>query len=63
MIITVADQGPGMPAGYRIGGSSGHGLRNVDERLQKTYGHGLEIRRNVPYGTVAIIKIPAKGET
>ena len=59
--ITVADRGPGMPAGYRIGRGLGHGLRNVDERLRKTYGHGLEIRRNPPRGTAAIIKIPAKG--
>jgi two-component system LytT family sensor kinase len=56
--ITVADQGPGMPAGYRTGGSSGHGLRNVDERLRKMYGGGLEVRENQPQGTVVTICIP-----
>jgi signal transduction histidine kinase len=61
--ITVTDRGPGMPAGYRIGGGPGHGLRNVDERLRKTYGHGLEIQKNAPHGTTAIIKIPVEGES
>ncbi len=61
--ITVADQGPGMPAGYRIGDGPGHGLRNVNERLRKTYGRGLEIQKNTPHGTTAIIKIPAEGES
>jgi signal transduction histidine kinase len=56
--ITVADWGPGMPAGYRIGGSSGHGLRNVDERLRKMYGSGLEIEVNQPRGTAVTIRIP-----
>ncbi|HET89231.1 MAG TPA: hypothetical protein ENN99_00610 [Chloroflexi bacterium] len=57
--ITVADQGPGMPPGYRIGDSPGHGLRNVDERLRKTYGRGLEVRVNEPRGTAVIIFISA----
>jgi two-component system LytT family sensor kinase len=56
--ITVADRGPGMPAGYRIGSNSGHGLRNVDERLRKTYGRGLEVKANEPRGTVVVVQIP-----
>jgi signal transduction histidine kinase len=56
--ITIADQGPGMPAGYRIGDGPGHGLRNVDERLRKTYGRGLEVEKNEPGGTVVSICIP-----
>jgi signal transduction histidine kinase len=56
--ITVADQGPRVPAGYRIGDGPGHGLRNVDERLQKTYGSGLEVRVNQPKGTAVTICIP-----
>ncbi|MBN1311580.1 MAG: histidine kinase [Anaerolineae bacterium] len=55
--ITVADQGPGMPAGYRIGIGPGHGLRNVDERLRKMYGSGLEVVENQPRGTAVIIRI------
>jgi signal transduction histidine kinase len=61
--ITVADQGPGMPPGYRIGDGPGHGLRNVDERLRKTYERGLEIQKNTPHGTIAIIKISTEGES
>jgi signal transduction histidine kinase len=61
--ITIADRGPGTPAGYRIGDGPGHGLHNVDERLRKAYGRGLEIRKNTPHGTTAIIKIPAEGDS
>jgi sensor histidine kinase YesM len=56
--ISVADQGPGMPVNYQIGNGSGHGLRNVDNRLQKTYGRGLEVDGNEPRGTVFTINIP-----
>lgn len=56
--IIVADRGPGMPAGYRIGDGPGHGLRNVDERLQKTYGRGVEVGENEPRGTVVVVRVP-----
>jgi signal transduction histidine kinase len=55
--ITVADRGPGMPAGYRIGDGPGHGLRNVDERLRGTYGSGLEVEENEPRGTVVVVRV------
>jgi len=61
--IAISDKGPGMPTGFQIGNSPGHGLRNVDERLRKTYGRGLEIQKNAPHGTTAIIKIPAVGKS
>jgi signal transduction histidine kinase len=57
--VWVADQGPGMPAGYRIGDGSGHGLRIADERLRKTYGHGLVLEQNSPTGTRVVVAIPA----
>jgi sensor histidine kinase YesM len=57
--ITVADRGPGMPPGYRIGDGPGHGLRNVDERLRKTYGRGLAVEGNELGGTAVAICIPA----
>lgn len=65
VIVTVADQGSGAPSGYRISNGPGHGLRNVDERLRKTYDqeHGLEMRANSPHGTVVTFKIPAEGES
>ena len=59
--VSIADQGPGLPVNYRISDSAGHGLRNVDERLRKTYGNGLEIQKNLPRGSVVMIKIPIKG--
>lgn len=62
VVITVADQGPGMPAGSRmIEDAVGHGLRNVDERLRKTYGEecGLEIAANEPWGAVVTVRVPA----
>jgi len=59
--IAIADRGPGIPPNHKIGDGPGHGLRNVEERLRKTYGHGLEIQKNTPHGTTAIIKIPTEG--
>lgn len=60
VIITIADRGPGLPPGYKIGDGPGHGLRNVDERLRKLYGHGLELGNNTPHGATAIVKIPGR---
>jgi two-component system LytT family sensor kinase len=58
--ITIADQGPGMPPSHKMEEGPGHGLRNVDERLRKTYGgeYGLEIAANEPRGAVMAIRIP-----
>ena len=49
-----------MPSEYKAAPARGVGLRNVDERLCKTYGpeHRLEIRANEPQGTVVIVRIP-----
>ncbi len=58
--INITDQGPGMPRSHKVGKGSGHGLRNVDERLRLVYGekHGLTIRDNEPHGTVVTIRVP-----
>jgi sensor histidine kinase YesM len=63
VIVTIADQGPGVPLGCEIGNGPGHGLRNVDERLRKTYDqeHGLEIQANAPHGAVVTFSIPTEG--
>jgi len=60
VVIAIADQGPGLSMGVWGCGSRGHGLRNVDERLRKTYGDecGLEIAANEPQGTVVTVRIP-----
>jgi LytS/YehU family sensor histidine kinase len=63
VIITIADQGPGMPPDTLTSPtSSGHGLRNVDARLRKTYGEeqGLEVAGNVPRGTEVRFRIPLR---
>jgi sensor histidine kinase YesM len=75
VVIAIADRGPGMPSPSPIllplpnlgegggqGVGEGHGLRNVDERLRKTYGegYGLEIRDNEPQGTMVMMHIPVK---
>lgn len=39
---------------------SGIGVKNVNLRLVKLYGHGLEINSEVGKGTTMIIKIPSK---
>ena len=53
---------PSPKVGRGRGGGEGEGLglRNVDERLRKTYGqgHGLKIAANEPQGTVVTIRIP-----
>ena len=61
IVISIADQGPGMATNHRIGESPGHGLRNVDERLRKTYGdgYGLGFAANEPQGAIVTAKIPA----
>lgn len=63
VIIDIADEGPGMPPGHWIGGGPGHGLRNVDERLRKTYGqgYGLKVSGNQPTGAIVTVRIPAGG--
>jgi hypothetical protein len=63
--ITITDQGPGMPVPQANGHLSGHGLRNVNERLQKTYGqaYGLQITANTPKGTQVRLRIPLGGES
>jgi signal transduction histidine kinase len=58
VVIAIADQGPGMPPDRQIGEGPGHGLRNVDERLRKTYGGGLEVAENEPRGTVVVVRVP-----
>jgi two-component system LytT family sensor kinase len=60
MMIAIADRGPGMPPHFKVGESSGFGLRNVDERLRKSYGEGyqLEVEGNEPRGAVVKVRIP-----
>jgi len=65
VVIAIADQGPGMPLRHKIGAGPGHGLRNVDERLRKTYGeeYSLALTANEPHGTTVTVRIPARDAT
>jgi signal transduction histidine kinase len=58
--VTITDQGPGMRQVVPAGLGSGHGLRNVDARLRKTYEdeQGLVIAANVPRGTRVSFSVP-----
>jgi signal transduction histidine kinase len=60
--IAVADRGPGMPSNHTIGQGPGFGLRNVDQRLRRTYGeaYGLQITENEPQGAVVTMRIPLR---
>jgi len=60
VVITIADRGPGVPQDHRMDAGRGVGLRNVDERLRKTYGeeYGLEVMDNEPRGAVIIVRMP-----
>jgi two-component sensor histidine kinase len=63
VLVRIADLGPGMDPGYRVDSGRGVGLRNVDERLGKTYGpaYKLRIGANEPHGTVVTLRFPAGG--
>jgi len=65
VVVSIVDHGPGISPHHRTGQGPGHGLRNVDERLRKTYGetYGLEIGANEPHGTIVTIRIPVVGGT
>ena len=58
VLVTIGDLGPGMTPGARWG----VGLRNVDQRMCKTYGpaYGLRIGANEPHGTVVTLRMPAE---
>lgn len=67
ILIKVEDDGVGMPA-EKLGDvlneksiNRSVGLRNVDKRLKRIYGYGLEIESEVEKGTKVYIKIPING--
>jgi signal transduction histidine kinase len=60
--ITVADTGPGLPAGDAgpTGDGTGVGLGNIRERLSQAFeaDHRFELHANVPKGLIVLIDIP-----
>jgi two-component system, sensor histidine kinase ChiS len=64
VVITIQDDGIGIPE-QKLGtlfaeteGSSGVGLKNIQQRMLRMYGYGLEIESDVGKGTKVTIRIP-----
>ncbi|MFB9276961.1 ATP-binding protein [Cohnella cellulosilytica] len=62
-ILTVEDDGKGMPQSLRDTllmekGLGGIGLRNIHHRMMRMYGHGLEIESELEKGTKVTIRVP-----
>jgi sensor histidine kinase YesM len=59
--LEVRDDGPGLPAGFRIGMNGGVGLRNTEARLAAAYGAAwsFDLATQPDGGTVACVRIPA----
>ena len=60
LMITVADDGPGLGNGDSKQKSSGVGLKNTRERLKQLYGEqqALTLAPNTPHGLVITINMP-----
>lgn len=61
LVLTVSDDGPGLPEGFELGESDGVGLSNTLERLMKIYeaqSASLEVFNRDGGGTVSRVVIP-----
>lgn len=60
LMITIADDGPGLGNGDSSQKSSGVGLKNTRERLKQLYGEqqALTLAPNTPHGLVITINLP-----
>jgi LytS/YehU family sensor histidine kinase len=58
LVITVADDGAGLPSG--VVPRAGHGIENTRERLRTLYGDqaALAFAPQLPHGTIARLTIP-----
>lgn len=65
LIITIADNGVGIPpeklrdiTNDTITGSVG--LTNINRRLKRIYGHGIDVTSHLSEGTVVTVRVPMK---
>jgi LytS/YehU family sensor histidine kinase len=71
LMITVLDDGPGLPDGWDEGSSAGVGLNNTRSRLRRLYGNrhrielgnraegGLRLTLAIPFHTTGVLALPA----
>jgi signal transduction histidine kinase len=71
LMITVLDDGPGLPDGWDEGRSAGVGLNNTRSRLRRLYGNrhrieignraegGLRLTLAIPFHTTSVLALPA----
>jgi signal transduction histidine kinase len=62
LVVSVTDDGPGLPDGWSLDQDEGLGLRNVRERLEKLYGRDarLTVERRPEGGVVATARLPLR---
>jgi signal transduction histidine kinase len=57
--VEICDNGPGFPPGFSLAGSSGHGLRNVADRLKGYYGESARLHwESGPERTRVVLEFP-----
>jgi two-component system LytT family sensor kinase len=61
-LITVLDDGPGLPAGFVLRESKGIGLRTSMERLEQLYGdeQRFNLSNRTPSGLKVAMVLPAR---
>jgi hypothetical protein len=64
LLVEVSDNGPGFPEGFSLASSTGHGLRNISDRLSGYYGESAELRWESSQGKTRVyFKIPQQAGT
>lgn len=64
LLIEVSDNGPGFPEEFSLPSSTGHGLRNISDRLSGYYGESAELRWESSQGKTRVyLKIPLRTVT
>lgn len=58
--LVIRDNGPGLPAGWKLTANAGRGLRNVEDRLRALYPHNhrFTLTNGETGGAVALVSLP-----